>query len=487
MSPIEIELKFQVPAAARAGVRRALATASARTAHLRAIYVDTTDQRLAAAGLALRLRKEGRRWVQTLKGRGDGVMQRLEHEVARPLQRGTPAIDPGLHAGTPVGDALAALLADGAALLPRFRTDVRRVQRRLHGGGAAIEVAFDEGRITADGRALPVCEVEFELLAGTPAALVALAERWTRRHGLWLDVRSKAERGHRLALGEERAAVTMAAPPVMPGGATPAQAIVAMLNSALAQLLPNMAEVAAGDGAAEHLHQARVALRRLRTALRLFATWSADPALAAELEGRCGETFARLGAARDVDALAATLLPALAAAGAPPLSLAPPADAEEPAAVLREPSFSATLLRVLQLALAEPGAISSTLADAAGAVLKPAWRELLADSASFAGASPPSQHRTRRRLKRLRYATEFLLAVLPAKPARRALDAMRQTLDALGAYNDVLVASTLFERQIGRHPQAWFALGWLAARRERLLRKAARRLRALAREPRFWP
>ncbi|MBC7938411.1 MAG: CYTH domain-containing protein [Chitinophagaceae bacterium] len=90
----ETELKFQVPPPRRAALRRAVATSTAQTTRLQAVYADTADHRLAAAGLALRLRKEGTRWVQTLKGRGDGLMQRLEHEVPLPPQRGQPRIDP---------------------------------------------------------------------------------------------------------------------------------------------------------------------------------------------------------------------------------------------------------------------------------------------------------------------------------------------------------------------------------------------------------
>ena len=71
-------------------MRRAVATASARSTRLQAVYADTAQQHLAAAGLALRLRKEGRAWVQTLKGRGDGLATRLEHEVRLPPQRGVP-------------------------------------------------------------------------------------------------------------------------------------------------------------------------------------------------------------------------------------------------------------------------------------------------------------------------------------------------------------------------------------------------------------
>ncbi|HRC38624.1 MAG TPA: CYTH domain-containing protein, partial [Rubrivivax sp.] len=178
---METELKFQIPPARSAALRRAMATASARTVRLQALYADTADQRLAAAGLALRLRKEGRVWVQTLKGRGDGLMRRLEHEVRLPPQRGTPALDPQRHAGTPVGELLAVALAQAgegsAELRTLYRTDIRRLHRRVRHGGAVIEIAHDHGRISADGRSVAVDEIEFELVSGPPAALPALAAK----------------------------------------------------------------------------------------------------------------------------------------------------------------------------------------------------------------------------------------------------------------------------------------------------------------------
>jgi inorganic triphosphatase YgiF len=267
MGDVEIELKFQLPAVQRAALLRALATASATRVHLQAVYADTADERLAAAGFALRLRKEGRRWVQTLKGRGDGLMQRLEHEVALPAQRGTPRLDPARHAGTPAGDALARLLADGAALAPRYRTDIWRTLRRVRRGGAWVEIAFDEGFIIAGDQRLAVCEVEFELLSGPPDALLALAQTWVGRHRLWLDVRTKSERGHRLALGLTQV------PAVKTAAGRGARARV---QTALAQLLPNAAELADGQGSKAHLRQLQRALRRLRST---FA--GGDEALAA--------------------------------------------------------------------------------------------------------------------------------------------------------------------------------------------------------------
>jgi inorganic triphosphatase YgiF len=485
-SGVEIELKFQVPADAREALQRAVATPGTQVTRLQAIYADTADRRLAAAGLALRLRKEGRVWVQTLKGRGDGLMQRLEHEVRLAPQRGEPVLDPARHAGTPAGDALQAVLADGAALQPLYRTDIQRTHRVLRLGGARVEVALDEGRILAGSRTLPVFEIEFELLSGPPRALLAVAERWARRHRLWLDVRTKAERGHRLAAGLDGVPATRAAPCVFPAEATPAQAFAAMVQNTLAQALPNAAEVAAGHGRAEHLHQLRVALRRLRTALRLFGAWSADPAAASALELRLGELFTRLGAARDADALAATWLPALAAAGAPTLRLAQRGDAEDPGVVVRDPGFGVTLMTAMALALQPVAGPTLALAAAGRPVLRKAWRQAMADADAFADATPEVQHRTRKRLKRLRYALEFLQPLWPQRESRKLGAALRRALDALGAWNDLHVAEAGFAAQNDADPHVWWALGWLAAQRPRLLRRSARRLQRLAKVPRPW-
>jgi triphosphatase len=482
----EFELKCQVPAAARAGVLRAVATATAQRTRLRAVYADTADHHLAAAGLALRMRLEGRRWVQTLKGRGDGLLQRLEHEVALPPQRGTPAIDPARHAGSAAGEALQRALGD-AVLQPLYRTDILRTHRRVRSGGTTVEIAFDEGRIVAGRHTLPVCEIEFELVAGAPAELVALAERWLRRHHLWLDLRTKSERGFRLAMSMPTVdAVRAAAMPPFGEGAHGGDAFAAMLRSALAQCLPNAAELAAGSGGAEHVHQLRVGLRRLRTALRLFGRWSADPAAAAALEPALHEPFARLGAARDADVLRESLWPALAAAGAPPLAAAAPEPHEDPAAVVREAAFGALLLQALRLSVCTP-AEPVPLRAAAQRVLRRMQRRVAGDAAGFAAAEQADQHRTRKRLKRLRYATEFVQPLLPAKRARRALSVMRGALDDIGAYTDLLLAEEHFRALAEHDAAAWFAIGWLAAQREKRLRRAARGLRRVAGLPKYWP
>jgi inorganic triphosphatase YgiF len=508
---VETELKFQIPPGALTGVRRAVATASALRTPLVAIYFDTADRRLAAAGLALRLRREGRRWVQTLKGRGDGIAVRLEHEVALPAQRGEPRLDLARHAGTPAGDALAAALRGSDALAEVFRTDIRRTHRRLRSGGATVEIALDEGSLRAGAQRAPVSEIEFELVAGPPAALPALAARWVQRHGLWWDVRTKAERGARLAAAAAsarssdapdapdapgapsasdiaaKAPAVKAAPSALDPAADTATALATMLQATLAHALPNAAEIADDRGAPEHLHQLRVGLRRLRSVLREFADWGADPAALRALEADWGEPFGQLGGARDADALQAALGPRLAAIGAPPLPRPALVAGPTPGEVVRSTAFQLLLMRTLGHALGDAApAETPALPAAAAAVLRKAWKRALADRRGFAGKPAEAQHRTRKRIKRLRYAFELLMPLYAPKPARRLRAALADAGEALGQLNDLYVAGAAYETVLDEEPRAWFALGWLAAERGRAAEAAAASLKALAGTPRPW-
>jgi inorganic triphosphatase YgiF len=487
---VEVELKFRVPAARRAAVQRAVATAAARTTRLQAVYADTPERALAQAGLALRLRKEGRQWVQALKGRGDGLASRLEHEVALPPQRGTPALDPLRHAGTAAGDALQAALQGNDALQEQLRTDIRRLHRRVRSGGALIEIAFDQGRLIAGGRQADVCEIEFELVSGPPAALPALAQRWVQRFGLWWDVRTKAERGYRLAIGADRVPAARATAPDWQADAGAGEAWLATLHAALAQALPNAAEIASGTAAPEHLHQLRVGLRRLRTALRLLSPWGGQAEAAHALEADWRAPFAQLGAARDADVQALRLAPQWQAAGAPDLPQpAPPADAD-PGAIVRSAAFNLLLLRALALAMQPPVPEGPPDAPpwpkAADELLRSIWRQVRRDSQAFAGADTAQQHRTRKRLKRLRHLLEALQPLYPRKPMRRLLTAVGVALDALGDLNDLHAAEAAWRTQAQVDARAWFAVGWLAARREPAQARAAATLAALEKAPRPW-
>ena len=485
---MEVELKFQVPAAARARLLRAVATTTARTTRLRAIYVDTADDRLAAAGLALRLRREGPRWVQTLKGHGSDAMQRREHEVALAPTRGTPVIDPARHADSAIGRELVQLLGN-ADLQPRYRTDVQRCQRLVRYAGAVIEVAFDQGHILAGRSRRPVCEVEFELKSGLVAALLQLAQTWVQRHGLWLDVRSKSAMGLRLALGVDRVAAQRSLAPVYAKDAKLGQALAAMLQATLAQMLPNAAELGGGTGTAEHVHQWRVAVRRLRSALRLFAPWSATAELALALEQRWREPFAVASAVRDDDAVEAMLAPVLAAAGLPAIQLHRTDRLDAAMHLAQDPTLTRLVLQTWQLADASAGAAPVANADtvkAAGrTLLRQYFRRAMKLAPGFAQAASSEQHRLRKRLKSLRYAVEFLAPALGGR-SRKPYLALCRAVDALGVWNDLIVAAARLQRLDLASTSVAYARGWVAARQDAAMRDAVSALKKLEAAPRFW-
>ena len=504
VSMTEIEIKLQVPAAARAAVEREVAAGSAsRRVRLQALYFDTPDRRLAAAGCALRLRKEGRRWVQTLKtGSAHGVA-RGEHNVVRALPAGqAPEPDLALHAGSPPGELLAALLEPGMALVALYRTDIWRRTRRARSRRGSVELAFDRGEIVAQGadgtlRRWPVCELEVELVGGSPLAVTEVAARWSARHGLWIDSRSKAERGDRLARGlgpGDRVPPVKAVPLRWRKAMTPATAWQALLENILAQALPNWSEFAAGGPAADAVHQLRVALRRLRSAGRFVEGWPGLPALPSG--EAAAALFRRLGALRDRDVLAlgpqAAIDAALAACGEPALPASPAAAAADWSDADR--AAQGQVLLDLIAARLEPAAP----ADEAAAEPTPALRELAAqrlgdwharlrkDARHFGALDDEARHRLRKRLKRLRYAVDFSAGLFPKESVKAYLARLGEAQDRLGEFNDLCVALAAYRPLAEQEPRAWFAVGWLAARRAEALAAADAALRRWRRAEPFW-
>ena len=55
-----------------------------------------------------------------------------------------------------------------------------------------------------------ICEVEFELKQGSAQDLILFSKTWVEKYQLWLDVRSKAERGNLLAIGKKVSPATKA-------------------------------------------------------------------------------------------------------------------------------------------------------------------------------------------------------------------------------------------------------------------------------------
>lgn len=504
---METEFKFHIPTGRLAEVEAELRQGVVQRTRMQARYFDTPAGALAAAGMALRLRKEGRRWVQTVKAAGHGLLQRLEHNADLGAARAADLRRPDLlrHRDTPVGERLVQVLqAAGEELVETYATDIWRLTREIHHAGARVELALDVGKIVAKApaggplRVAPVCELELELLQGPLGGLVDLSARWAQRHGLWLGTVSKAERGERLMKGISQVPAIKAEAPRFGDGPAPDGAALQRLVIAacLAQVLPNASEIAEGSEDAEQIHQLRIGLRRLRTALRELGPLAPglDPAWDAPIR----RTFGALGAQRDRAQVLAESRRWMEDADAPTLTLPAAADVPTPAAAVRDPGFQAVLVALAGRAAedpaeplaAEPAAAATLDADATLAHLRERLRRLhrrsLRDAERFDQLDDRQRHRIRKRLKRLRYLAEFVAPLLGDSRTARYLDQLRPAQDALGLFNDQVTARRLYEQAAQQDAHAWFAIGWLAARQPRTAKKAGKALRRLADAPKFW-
>lgn len=519
----EIELRYQIPAEQLEAVRGWMAGAGPGRPHaerLQAAYFDTPDRDLARAGFALRLRREGRRWVQTLKGAAPDGMSRLEHNVALGQGAAMPALRLDRHAGHPAGEALRALvqrLGGEQALQCLFRTDIRRQTRELQtASGDRVELALDQGRLlagdgAADRRETAVCELEVELKSGRPQAVLELAREWSGR-GLWLEQRTKALRGDLLARQQAHAAVEPAVLSPWPRGCGPWGALALLLRDALGPVLANASQIASAAWVPEHLHQLRVGLRQLRSGLRLLAQ-RPDGVLPRErllaLAGAAAALGRALSAGRDVDAQAAApwraRLQALAAelgvgmdGGVPCAAGSATATATLPAllhGVLAQ-HLMLDLLALLGEALAHEG---DAVADGAASPdrRKQAARDLRQDCAAALARwtravarraravdrlEAGARHELRKRIKRLRHAQAYAADLLRERP--RATKRLAELQRALGELNDLELALGSARARLdhdGEARAAAFELGFLAQERQHRLAALDGPLDALAR------
>ena len=492
----EYELKFQVPPERVDAVVRALARGKTRRQQLEAHYFDTPDEALARRGVTLRLRKEGRRWVQTAKAAGESLVHRLEHnvDIVTKTPAGTlPAVDWRRHAASPIGDLLAKALdpADTNGDVPLgvvYQTRVRRLARTLSAGRASVEIALDRGWIEAKEQRVAVSELEFELKKGTPGDAIALARRWRATHGGWLNTVSKAERGQRLARNQPFGEARTAAQPD-PQARSGHEFVKAALHECLEQVLANASEVAAGSTGAEHVHQLRVGIRRLRTAMRELARLL--PPVDAKWDSAWVRLFRALGRHRDRHYLEQLQL-RLEAVGGPALRIeADTAEAGDPVTAVRSSAFQDGLLVMLGLVHGTGiDQLVDTDAKQVRALLKKRLGKLrkavLADGKHFDELPAELQHRVRKRMKRLRYLAEFAQGLFPRKAAEEFIDALKPLQTALGDYNDEWLALRHYGQWSAFEPRAWFGTGWLGSRRASNALKCKQEVRALAEVRPFW-
>jgi len=468
---LEREVKLAAPPGFRLpeldGIDGVTATAPERLDRL-ATYWDAEDLRLVRWGATLRHRA-GEGWTVKLpRGEADGLLSRTE------------IVFPG-GPGRPPREAVELLLAHlhGSPLQPvaRMRTIRLRVVLRDAEGERAAEIVDDEVSVL-EGRRVAARFRELEVELGAASANGLLGRVVARLEAAGAAVQEPLPKLVR-ALGPRALA-----PPevVVPDAGPDSQAgevVRRALAASVARFLVHDPGVVLGSDA-EDTHQARVALRRLRSDLRTFRPLVEDD-WCRSLRAEAKWLGALLGEVRDAEVMrdgmrerAAPLPPADRAALAG--VLAGLDDVREDArgrllAARREPRFAALVDRLVHAA-GEPALLPEADRPALE-VLPPLaarpWRRLRRARKELDADSPDAElHALRLLTKRARYAAE---AVAPAlgRPARRFARAADKLQDVLGDHQDAtLTQAWLRGRAVAATPAQAFACGELCAVEARL-------------------
>ncbi|MFM2590912.1 CYTH domain-containing protein [Vibrio sp. TBV020] len=199
----EIELKFFVSPDFSETLRQKISETKVLQHSCRELgntYFDTPDNWLRQHDIGMRIRRFDDVFVQTVKTSGRvvaGLHQRPEYNAEH------VGNDPDLtlHPSDiwPTGKDVQTLQSE---LHPLFSTNFTREQWLIGmPDGSQVEVAFDQGKVEANGKEDPICEVELELKSGQTDALFTLARSFSEDGGMRLGNLSKAAKGYRLAMG----------------------------------------------------------------------------------------------------------------------------------------------------------------------------------------------------------------------------------------------------------------------------------------------
>lgn len=295
-------------------------------------YFDTHDSLLARRQMGLRLRRESGAWVQTFKAE-TASLERLElnHRLTQRQARPRPSLSPE---GLPSKEQCLALglkrpeintLLSLENLEEQFQVEVRRQTWVVAWGRSQLELAFDQGLLHAADQQQAFTELELELSAGQWDDLFEATQSlsgYLESLGLkaFLEPRSKAERGCQLAafhlkdkkafkltnrarVGPQKAGLAKTQDSVPPNTSDLLSLHLQTAVHRLSQELIAVLETQDPEGP----HQARVALRQIRTLLKLLvAAGLLDPST--RLEQKASELADALGELRDLDVAQEKLL-----------------------------------------------------------------------------------------------------------------------------------------------------------------------------------
>ncbi len=494
----EIELKLSlslndVARLQRNSLLNSLSISSPVNHKLYSIYYDTPDLDLRRHHVAFRLRREGRHWIQGVKGGGSataGLHQRQESEVR--VLRAQPDF-------TKILNSSLAELFDvrmlRERLRPVFTTEFMRSTRTLRlAGDSEVEFCLDRGKVTAGSASMPICEIELELKSGNRLSLFQLAldllHSVPQSVSLRLENLSKAERGYALVSGR-RSLPSKAVPVQLAAEMNTSEAFQAIAWNCLNHLHSNEAGMRE-RGDPEYLHQMRVALRRERSAFSIFSK-AFSKAEFAEMARGLKWLGGQFGPARDWDVFVTnTVVPICEAFPRHPGMLTLQEKCEkirkqhndEACGAVESRHYTELMLKLGAWLSAEPWlgaddhAKSPNLSASASGVpvmkfaeplLAHRHRQLKKYGRKLEGLDAPQLHALRIITKKQRYAAEFFAGLYPQKETKRYIQSLSDLQEVLGVINDVAVIERLLdelclkENQGDEHEAAGIIRGWSAS------------------------
>ncbi len=509
--PNEVELKLRISSTNVPRLRRHPAIVSALTGKpvtrkLTSIYYDTPQLALLDAGISLRVRRMSGGWFQAVKAAGhslSGLHQRMEWEdiIAFGHPDFSKITEPAL---TRIFDNPTLR----TALAPIFTTEVRRTEWHLAWeNGDQIELALDLGNLVIGERNdqsphEPISEIELELKGGHTGRLFELALELQQDIPLELENVSKAQRGYAHYRPQPPIIVKARSTHLRRHASAP-DAFRQIAWECIAQMQGNQEMVLHGDDP-EGVHQMRVALRRLRSAISVFGAImdreSCTP-LVAEIRWITGV----LGAARDLDVFVTeTLPPMLYRLHEHPglLQLGAKADTarlhayDEVRAALNSQRYHHLLLALGDWLENDrwhhAGSAEMRALDIARNMLAKRHKQLHRHGERLAEMLPEERHATRIAAKKLRYAAEFFTGLYPDTKASDYLRALAVIQNILGELNDIAVTEDLIRKLIGNRPSRaldeslQLFTGWNASNAMHGLASMEKAWKQFARQKPFW-
>ncbi len=447
-----------------------------RATKITSIYFDTPGLDLRSQHIVLQLISAAGRGVQSIRsGEVESAGLRTAHEWVTPVGRNVfdfTHLDDRFLSGVFVDPVFR------LGLHPVFSTEFRRKTVAVEFAGSQIDYCFDQGALICGDQTEPISEMTLRLKSGSPVRLFELALELHKDILLRLETARRDERGYALFAGRTPDRAAVAVPTEIHKKMSVSAACKAILRGCLRQMQDNVGGLAASSPDSEYLHQMRVALRRMRSAVGVFAVIFGKTAFSSilpELAWLAGE----LGPARNWDVFMLETLPPVAQAlSAEPGLAALQQVGEDRRQASRGRVITAVAAPRYQVLLLKLGAVLNdaswpapvaahpvALADFARRVLDKRYRSVRHRGENLERLLPPELHRLRIAGKKLRYAAEFFAPLFSRRASCSFLAVMGALQDALGAISDAATTRQLLQEFVPAEAEAaCLVRGWIGCR-----------------------